>query len=169
MARKTNYDILVLDLNLSGRNGMDILSCAIEQNAQARILIMSSHPEEQSGVKCLTAGAMGYLNKNAQPEEIRSAIQKVATGQVYASPELSALLIDSIRNGSSDQPHDALSDREMQTFLYIAKGTKRATIAKSLALSPKTISVYRSRILQKLGLVTDAAIAAYAVRHQLLD
>ncbi len=169
IAREASYDILVLDLNLPGRGGTDILTAAIDQNPQARILVFSSHPEQEYGVRCLTAGAMGYLNKNAEPEEILAALKTLSAGQVHTSPELSALLVESIRNGNREEPHHALSEREMQTLLYIAKGTKRAKIAESLALSPKTISVYRSRIMQKLGLVTDAAIATYAVRHQLLD
>ena len=170
MADDTGYDLLVLDLHLpSGRDGMEIIRKAIEINPRARILVYSQYPEDQYGMRAFRAGAMGYLNKGAQSEDIVVAAQTVAQGNSYATPHMSTLMVESLKKPAGGEPHHNLSQREMQTMLSIATGSKLSDIASELGLSAKTIRVYRSRVKEKLGAQTNAAIAAYAVRHGLID
>jgi DNA-binding NarL/FixJ family response regulator len=169
ISARTTCDVLIVAAGIARQDDMGILLSAPERHGNVRTLVMSGSADDTCGIRCLTAGAKGYVEKNAEPNEILKAVDRVAQDQIYASPALSAKLVDSLKSGRVKQPHDSLSERETQTLLYIAKGAKRAEIAEALCLSPKTISVYRARVMEKLGLTTDAALAAYAVRHNLLD
>lgn len=169
MTHETAYDLLVLDISMPGRGGMDIIRKAVESNPRAKILVYSQFPEDQYGMKAFRAGAMGYLNKGAQSEDIIQAAQTVAAGRNFATPQMSSLMVESLKKPDTQEPHHALSQRESQCALLIAEGKKLSEIADQLHLSPKTVSVYRARILEKLNVKSNAEIATYAIRHGLID
>jgi DNA-binding NarL/FixJ family response regulator len=166
--REHRCDVVLLDVNLPGRNGIDALKSIAEDGEPVRVVILSQYPEDQYGIRALKAGAMAYLNKSAPPESIVQAVRTVAAGRKFVTPEIAQALADSVatRHGSA---HEHLSDREMQTLVLIAEGRKLSEIAERLALSPKTVSVYRARVLEKLRLSSNAELATYAVRHGLID
>ena len=169
MTHETAYDLLVLDISMPGRGGMEIIRKAIESNPRAKILVYSQFPEDQYGMKAFRAGAMGYLNKGAQSEDIIQAAQTVASGRNFATQQMSNLMVESLKKPDTVDPHDTLSQREMLTMMLMVHGKKPAKIAEELHLASKTVSVYRSRILEKLNVKSNAEIAAYAVRHGLID
>jgi DNA-binding NarL/FixJ family response regulator len=168
LLREQACDVLLVDVNLPGRSGIDAIKALAEEKHPVRTVTLSQYPEDQYGIRALKAGAMAYLNKSAAPEVIVQAVRTVAEGRKYITPEIAQALADSVAaNGSG--AHDQLSDREMQTLLLIAEGRKLSDIAERLSLSPKTVSVYRARVLEKLGLSSNAEIATYAMRHGLID
>ena len=160
--------MLLLDVNLPGRSGIDVLRALVDEGQSIRVVVLSTYPEDQYGIRALKAGAMAYLNKAATPETIVQAVRTVATGRKFVTPEVAQALADSVstRTGSA---HEQLSDREMQTLVLIAEGRKLSEIAERLSLSPKTVSVYRARVLEKLKLSSNAELATYAMRNQLID
>jgi two-component system invasion response regulator UvrY len=168
LLREQACDVLLVDVNLPGRNGIDALKALAEEKHPVRAVTLSQYPEDQYGIRALKAGAMAYLNKSAAPEVIVQAVRTVAEGRKYITPEIAQALADSVAAHGSGA-HDQLSDREMQTLLLIAEGRKLSDIAERLSLSPKTVSVYRARVLEKLGLSSNAEIATYAMRHGLID
>ncbi len=133
-----------------------------------RSVVLSQHAEDQYGIRAFKAGAMAYLNKTAAPEVIVEAVRTVAAGRKYVTPELAQVLAESVAPGAISS-YDQLSDREMQTLALIARGHKLSEIAERLRLSPKTVSVYRARVLEKLGLSSNAELATYAMRNGLID
>ncbi len=168
LLRQTTCDVMLLDVNLPGRSGIDVLRTMIDEDQPVRIVVLSTYPEDQYGIRALKAGAMAYLNKAVDPQTIIKAVRTVATGRKYVTPEIAQALADNVttRSGSA---HAQLSDREMQTLVLIAEGHKLSEIAERLSLSPKTVSVYRARVLEKLKLSSNAELATYAVRNQLID
>lgn len=168
LLRKVKCDVLVLDLNLPGRGGLEVLASLREQEHPAKILICSMYEPDQYAVRCLRAGAHGYLHKAGDPAELITAVRTVAQGRKYVTPEVALLLADSVAAPQLDQPHHALSEREMQTLMKIASGKRLSDIAQELALSPKTVSVYRARVLEKLGLNNNAELTVYAIRNRLV-
>jgi len=168
LLRKTACDVMLLDVNLPGRNGIDVLHAMIAEDQPIRIVVLSTYPEDQYGIRALKAGAMAYLNKSADPETIAKAVRTVASGRKFVTPEVAQALADSVTTRSG-VAHDQLSDREMQTLVLIAEGRKLSEIAERLSLSPKTVSVYRARVMEKLKLSSNAELATYAVRNQLID
>lgn len=169
LMRSVRPDVILLDLNLPGRSGIDALRSLLDDDARTRVVVLSQYPEDQYGIRALKAGAMAYLNKACDPAEIVAAVRTVATGRKHVTREISQALADSIGPNRPETAHQALSEREMQIFRLIATGRKLSAMAEALDLSPKTVSVYRSRVLEKLGLRSNAEIAAYAVRHGLID
>lgn len=169
LMRGQRPDVVLLDLNLPGRGGIDVLRALLLDDDRARVVVLTQYPEDQYGIRALKAGAMSYLNKACDPGEIVTALRTVANGRKYVTKEISLALADSIGPHRSEEPHQALSERELQIFRMIATGRKLSAMATALDLSPKTVSVYRSRVLEKLGLRSNAEIAAYAVRHGLID
>jgi DNA-binding NarL/FixJ family response regulator len=168
--REAEYDILLLDVSLPGKNGIEILKSLREIYPTLKALVISTHPENQYGLRALRAGAAGYLTKSISLEHLVEAVREIAAGRRYISKELAGLLADSMGRKDPDAPaHETLSDRELQTLRLIAAGRKPADIATELALSPKTVSVYRARILEKLGLKSNAELARYAQRHGLVE
>jgi len=168
--REAEYDVMLLDVSLPGKNGIEILKSLREIHPGLKVLIISTHPEDQYGMRALRAGAAGYLTKSISLENLVEAVREIAQGRRYISKELAALLADSVGRKDTDAPvHETLSDRELQTLRLIAAGRKPADIATELALSPKTVSVYRARILDKLGLKSNAELARYAQRHGLVE
>lgn len=161
-------DVLILDLNLPGRGGLEILATVQESHPHIRVLVVSMFAEDQYALRSLRAGASGYLNKAGDPNELVEAVRVVATGRRYVTPTVSEMLVDQLSKPSTEAPHARLSERELQTLLKIASGKRLADIAEELMLSPKTVSVYRARLLEKLGLSNNAELAVYAIRNGLV-
>ncbi len=168
LLRRTDCDVLLLDVNLPGRNGLDVLHTLVDEGTTIRVVVLSTYPEDQYGIRALKAGAMAYLNKAADPQTITQAIRVVASGRKFVTPEIAQALADNVTTRSG-VAHDLLSDREMQTLVLIAEGHKLSEIAERLALSPKTVSVYRARVMEKLRLSSNAEMATYAMRNRLID
>lgn len=169
LIRQVRPDVVVLDINLPGRSGLDALASLLEEDPAPRVLMLSQFAEDQYGIRALRAGAMGYLNKSCDPALIVEAVRELGAGRRYVTPQLAHLLLDAITGRKPAAPHETLSEREMQVLLLIAAGKRLSVIAERLSLSPKTVSVYRARIMEKLSLTGNAEIAAYALRHQLID
>ncbi len=169
LLRTTQFDVLVIDVNLPGRSGIEVIGSLIAEGREVRALVLSQYPEDQYGVRALKTGAMGYLNKASDPAQIVAAVRSVGSGRKFLTPEIAQALAETIAGRSDGPLHEKLSEREMQTLVRIANGQKLSEIAEALVLSPKTVSVYRARVLEKLGLHTSADLAAYAVRHRLID
>lgn len=161
-------DVLLLDLNLPGRGGLEVLASVRESNPDIRVLIVSMYPEDQYAIRCLKAGAQGYVNKGGDPAELAKAVRTVMQGRKYVTPEVAQMLVDQLNAPADAAPHDALSEREMQTLLKIASGKRLSDIAEELMLSPKTVSVYRARLLEKLKFENNAQLTVYAIRNGLV-
>lgn len=169
LARQVSCDLLVLDVSLPGRSGIEILESLAEEAQPPRVIMLSQYPEDQYGVRALKSGAMAYLNKSAEPAQIVAAVRTVAAGKRFLTPEIAQALATSVVERHVDAPHQSLSEREMQTMLAIASGKRLSEIAAALRLSPKTVSVYRSRVMEKLSVGGNAEIAAYALRNRLME
>lgn len=161
-------DVLLLDLNLPGRGGLEVLATLRESNSTIKVLIVSMFPEDQYAIRCLRAGAQGYLNKAGDPAELVTAVRTVAQGRKYVTTEVAQMLVESLSAPVHETLHAALSERELQTLLKIASGRRLSEIAEELMLSPKTVSVYRSRVLEKLRLSNNAELTVYAIRNDLV-
>lgn len=161
-------DVLVLDINMPGSSGLEMLQEITESQPHLPVLIMSIHPEEQFGVRALRAGAAGYLTKETAPEELVNAIRKVHAGGKYVSPSLSEKLVSAIQADSDRPPHELLSNREYEILCLLASGRTVSQIAEQLILSVKTVSTYRTRILEKMNLHTNAELIHYALSRQLV-
>lgn len=166
--RGTPCDVLILDLNLPGRGGLEILASIQESHPEIKVLVVSMFSEDQYALRSLKAGAHGYLNKAGDPGELVEAVRVVAKGRRYVTPTVSEMLVDQLANPSAESLHSRLSERELQTLLKIASGKRLSDIAEELMLSPKTVSVYRARLLEKLGLSNNAELAVYAIRNGLV-
>ena len=166
--RSTPCDVLVLDLNLPGRGGLEVLSSIRDTELQVKVLIVSMYPEDQYAIRCLRAGAQGYVNKAGDPSELVTAVRTVANGRKYVSTAVAQMLVDNLHAPANDVLHSTLSERELQTLLMIASGKRLADIANDLMLSPKTVSVYRARVLEKLKLSNNAELTVYAIRNNLV-
>jgi DNA-binding NarL/FixJ family response regulator len=161
-------DVMVLDLNLPGRCGLEVLESIPDLGLALKVLIVSMYPEDQYAIRCLRAGAHGYLNKACDPAEIIVAVRTLSHGRKYLTPAVAQMLADNLSAPSAQTLHDTLSEREMQTLTKIASGKRLSDIAEELMLSPKTVSVYRSRVLEKLKLNNNSELTVYAIRNQLV-
>jgi len=168
-ARAGGYDVVVLDITMPGRSGFEVLKELRLEDPALPVLVLSMHSEEQFAVRLLKAGASGYLNKESAPEELVKAIRKVVSGGRYVSPRLAEKLAFEIDSGSDKLLHETLSDREFQVMRMMASGQTVKEIAAELALSVKTISTYRARILDKMNLHTNAELIHYAIQNQLIE
>lgn len=166
--RTAACDVLVLDLNLPGRGGLEVLSSLRETDSPIKVLIVSMFPEDQYAIRCLRAGAQGYLNKAGNPADLISAVRTLSQGRKYVTPEVANMLVESLTAPENMTLHASLSERELQTLLKIASGKRLSDIAEELMLSPKTVSVYRSRVLEKLKLSNNAELTVYAIRNELV-
>lgn len=166
--RTTPCDVLVLDLNLPGRGGLDVLASLREAGSTIRVLIVSMFAEDQYAIRCLRAGADGYLNKGGDPADLVPAVRALASGRKYVSPEVAEMLVGNLSSPGGGTLHSSLSERELQTLIKIASGKQLSAIADELMLSPKTVSVYRARLLQKLKLSNNAELTVYAIRNELV-
>lgn len=168
LLRQSPCDVLVLDLNMPGRGGLDVLTSLREEGCPTRVLIVSMYAEDQFAIRCLRAGADGYLSKASDPSELVHAVRTLASGRKYITAGVSEMLVNNLSTPATPSLHDSLSERELQTLLLIASGKRLSEIAEALMLSPKTVSVYRARLLEKLKLSTNAELAVYAIRNNLV-
>ena len=168
LMRKAVCDVLVLDLNMPGRGGLEVLAALKEEGSTVKTLVVSMYPEDQYAIRCLRAGARGYLNKAGDPAELVQAIRVVMQGRKYVTPAVAEMLVDTLNAPETEELHASLSERELQTLQKIASGRKLSDIAEELMLSPKTVSVYRARVLEKLHLTNNAELTVYAIRNGLV-
>jgi len=167
--RGQDYDVAVLDMSMPGRSGIELIKQVKDEKPKLRILVLTMHSEEQYAVRSLKAGASGYLTKDSAAEQLVAAIRKIAAGGAYVSPETAERLALGASPRVEAAPHTLLSDREFQVLQLIAGGQSVSGIAKRLALSVKTVSTHKTRILQKMGLTNQAELIRYALEHKLLD
>ena len=166
--KKTEFDVLVLDISMPGKNGIDALRRLLKDKPQLKALIVSMYPEDQFALRALKAGAKGYLTKTSGPENLVEAVTQIAAGRKFLTPEVALALAESV--GADAGPrHSTLSDREFQTLKLIAAGRKLSEIASDMALSAKTVSVYRARLLEKLNMKTNAELTRYALENRLVE
>jgi len=168
-ASKTEYDLVVLDMKMPGKSGLDVLKELKQHRPKLPVLILSMLPEEQFAVRAIRAGASGYLTKDAAGDELVLAIRKALKGERYISGSLAEILAGDLDGDSENPPHEILSDREYQVMLMIASGKPVGAIAKELCLSVKTISSYRTNILLKTRMKNNAEITHYAIQNNLVD
>jgi two-component system, NarL family, invasion response regulator UvrY len=168
MVKRSPCAVMLLDLSLPGKSGVDTLREMRQRHPDIRVLVLSGFPEERYALSMLRNGADGYLCKDCKREALICAIRTVAAGRRYVSPRTAELLADELGGSARGVPHDALSERELQVFLRLAAGESVSAIADSLHLSVKTISTYRTRLLEKLGVSSNAELASYAIRQGLM-
>jgi len=166
--KEDEWDILILDIDLPGRNGLDILKQIKAEKIRVPVLMFSFHIEDQIAIRALKTGASGYLSKEVADTELISAIGKIMEGKKYVSRSLSEKLLGMLDDNSTKEPHELLSDREYQTLLLIASGKTVSEIADALYLSKPTISTYRARILKKMRLKNNAELTTYAISQKLV-
>jgi len=167
-ARRHECDLVLLDLAMPGKDGLDTLKELKLLRPHLPVLVLSVYPEEQYAVRLLRAGAAGYLTKESAPEELVSAIRKVSRGGRYVSEALAEQLAVLLGSGTDRPPHETLSDREFRVMVMLASGKTASEVAEALCLSVKTISTYRSRALRKMNMRNNAELSFYAVKHGLL-
>ena len=168
LMRKSPCDVLVLDLNMPGRGGLEVLAALKEEGSSVKTLVVSMYPEDQYAIRALRGGAFGYVNKGGDPQILVQAVRTVAQGRKYVTPEIAQMLVESLTTPTAENAHDKLSDRELQTLVMIASGKRLSDIAADLTLSPKTVSVYRARVLEKLQLANNSELTVYAIRNGLV-
>src|SRR5256885_1964659 len=166
--RTATCDVLLLDINMPGRSGLEALASVRETHPLIKVLMVSMYPEDQYALRCLKAGAQGYANKAGDPVLLIEAVRTVATGRKYLTSEVAQMLADSLAQPAPQVPPESLSERELQTLIKIAAGQRLTDIATELMLSPKTVSVYRARVLEKLQMSSNAELTAYAIHNQLI-
>ena len=169
MARKEPWDMVLMDISMPDRSGLETLELLRKEHPGIRVLMLSMHRETQYAVRALKSGAAGYLNKQSAPDQLVDAIRLVASGKKYISPEVAQELAREVSGEHTGLPHEILSNREYQTLCMIASGLPVSAIAEKLTLSVKTISMYRARLLQKMQLKNNAELTHYAMKHGLLD
>lgn len=162
-------NVVVLDLSMPGRGGMDVLKQIRADHSSLPVLILSMHPTEQYAVRVMRAGASGYLNKDAASAELVNAIRQISSGRKYVTPDVAEQLAQALLEGHAGAPHEALSDREYQVMLKIASGKTVGEIAEAMSLSVKTVSTYRARVLEKMSMSTNAELTRYVITNQLMD
>ena len=162
-------DVLLLDVQLPGKNGLEITKFLKQETPRLGIVVLSIYPEDQYAIRALRAGASAYLCKTAPPEVVLDAVKTVASGRKFISPEVAQALAERISGDVTDRPHELLSDRELQVLTLMASGKRLADIARELSISPKTVSVYRARILEKMALSSNAELTHYALKNGLVD
>jgi DNA-binding NarL/FixJ family response regulator len=167
--RRGGIDVVLLDIALPGRDGLDVLKQLHQEFPKLPVLIVSTYPEKQYALRSLRLGAAGYLNKGADPVELITAIRKIARGGMFVSPTVAETLATAMRKDSGQPPHELLSPREYQVFTLIAGGKSLSEIAAQLSLSLNTVSTYRARIMEKIDTHNDVETALYAVQHHLVS
>ena len=169
LLRDAVCDVLVLDINMPGRSGLDVLAALKDDGGTAmKVLICSMYPEDQYAIRALRAGAFGYVNKGGDPQQLVAAVRTVSQGRKFVTPDIAQMLVESLTAPAIANAHEKLSDRELQTLVMIASGKRLSDIAEELMLSPKTVSVYRARVLEKLGLTNNSEMTVYAIRNGLV-
>ncbi|HWI84363.1 response regulator transcription factor [Ramlibacter sp.] len=169
LVRTTEMDVIIMDLSMPGQSGIDALAMIRAKAPDVGILILSGYPEEQYAVNLIRQGASGYLNKECEPMEIVNAIRTIALGRRYISPSVAELIAQQLDRKDGSAAHDLLSEREFQVFLKLAKGETAGDIANALSLSVKTVSTYRTRLMEKMGLTSNSDLTYYALKNKLID
>jgi two-component system invasion response regulator UvrY len=169
LVREQRFDVVVLDLNMPGGSGLELLGELHRENPGARVLILTVYQENQYAVRAIKAGAAGFLTKESAPEKLIEAVRKIATGGRYISPELAETLASMVAGEAEGAPHERLSDREFEVFKMLASGRTVSQVASELALSVKTVSTHRTRILKKMDMKTNAELTHYAMRNRIVD
>jgi len=164
---RSEYDLVVLDLKMPGKSGLDVLKEIKQHRPKLPILILSMHPEEQFAIRAIRAGASGYLTKESAPGQLVSAIRRLAEGRLYISPNVAEQLALDVQPHGGEEPHRHLSDREFEVFQLLVSGRSISEIAVQLHLSVKTVSTHKTRILQKMSAASVADLVRYAIRHRL--
>lgn len=167
LVEEQDWDIVVLDISMPGKSGLEVLKELKQARPKTPVLILTTYPEEQYAIRVLKAGAAGYMTKESAPEHLIDAIRKVTRGGRYISPALAELLVASVVADAGKPPHENLSDREYQVLCLIGSGKTVGQIADQLALSVTTVSTYRARILEKMGMKTNAELTHYAISNKL--
>jgi two-component system, NarL family, invasion response regulator UvrY len=168
LLRKEPVDVVILDISMPGRNGLEILKDLKRDFPMLPVIVLSMYSEDQYAVRSLRAGAAGYMTKESAPEELVEAIRKAFQGGKYISPHVAELLAEYIETKETDEPHKALSDREFEVFMLLARGKTVGHISNELNLSVKTVSTYRARILEKMQMATNADLTRYALDFKLI-
>ncbi|ARU05537.1 DNA-binding response regulator [Comamonas serinivorans] len=169
LVRKEEIDVLIMDLSMPGQSGIDALAMLRAKAPDMGILVLSGYPEAHYAVQLIRQGASGYLNKDCEPLEIVDAVRTIALGKRYITPTVAELLAQQLGKKGSSAPHEELSEREFQVFLKLAKGETASQIADELSLSVKTVSTYRTRLMEKMGLSSNSDLTYYALKQQLID
>jgi two-component system invasion response regulator UvrY len=169
LVRNVELDILVMDLSMPGQSGIDALAMIRAKAPDVGILILSGYPEEHYAVNLIRQGASGYLNKECDPTEIVNAIRVISLGKRYITPAVAELLAQQLNRPHDVAAHEQLSEREFQVFLKLAKGETAGDIAKALSLSVKTVSTYRTRVMEKMSLASNSDLTYYALKNKLID
>jgi two-component system, NarL family, invasion response regulator UvrY len=169
MAQADTYDLVLLDISLPDKHGVEVLKQLKLSHPQLSVLMLSMHAEDQYAVRAMKAGAAGYLNKQSAPAQLVEAIRQVSKGKKYISNELAQQLAEGLTEGFHELLHQTLSNREYQTLCLLASGKKLSEMAEIMSLSAKTVSVYRARLLDKMKLKTNAEAIQYAINNHLLD
>ncbi|MGO4332552.1 response regulator [Cupriavidus sp. 2TAF22] len=167
--REREFDVIVLDISMPDRNGIDVLKMLRQRHPALPVLILSTYPEEQYAINLIRAGASGYLTKESAPDDLVKAIRTVAQGRRYVSATVADLLIGGLEKPTDQPLHQTLSKREFQIFCKLSRGQSVSVIADELFLSVKTVSTYRSRILEKMGMKTNADLTYYAIKNGLVE
>lgn len=170
LVRAGGIDVLILDVSMPDQNGVDVLSGIRARAPDLPVLILSSYPETHYATALLKQGASGYLNKECDPQEILSAVRTLARGRRYITPAVAELLADQLGGGKNEGlPHEQLSERELQVFLRLAQGETIGAIGESLSLSVKTVSTYRTRVMEKMKLASNSDLTYYALKNGLIQ
>jgi DNA-binding NarL/FixJ family response regulator len=167
--RTTPCDVLLLDISLPDRNGLELLKQVRTEHPRITVLMLSMHMEREFAIRALKAGAAGYLTKQSAPTQLVAAIRHVAAGKKYLTPSIAEEVANLLSGGAEETPHESLSDREYQTLCLIASGKGLSDIAAELLISPKTVSVYRARVLEKLHLKNNSDLTRYAIKNGLIE
>jgi len=165
----SQVSLLVLDINMPGRSGLDVLRDVKSNYPRLPVIILSVQPEDQYAMRCLRAGAAAYINKDSAPEELAQATKKILGGGRYVSPRLAERLVVQLSDPTDKPPHELLSDRELEVMVMIASGQPLTDIAGRLHVSVKTVSTYRSRIMEKMQMKSNAEVTRYALTRQMID
>jgi DNA-binding NarL/FixJ family response regulator len=169
LVRRGDLDVLVMDLSMPDQSGVDALAAIKARAPELPVLILSGFPEEHYATTLLRQGASGYLNKECDPEEIVNAIRTVYRGRKYITASVAERLADGLRGGLDAPPHETLSEREFQVFLRLAKGETIGHMAESMSLSVKTVSTYRTRVMEKMKLESNSDLTYYALKNGLIQ
>ncbi len=167
--RAVACDVLLLDISMPGKNGIDALKSVKKEWPKLHVLMLSMYPEDQFALRALRAGAAGYLTKHSPPEKVIEAVHRLASGKKYITPETAESLAGVLDVNPDQPPHELLSDREFQTLRFIASGKTLSEVAETLCISPKTVSVYRARLLEKMKLKNNSELTHYAIKAGLID